>query len=206
MTTLLENRPIVVVKVGGSLFDWPELAARLQRFLQSDEIENNRVVLIAGGGPFAEAVRTLDATHGLGERASHRLALRAMDVSAELLASMLPDAIAVDDFSRLADAWGAGRRPILAPRHHMEEVDEPSDDALPLSWETTSDSIAARIAERLGAARLVLLKSSSVVATDRAEAVRRGLVDPIFPWASRRIDRVELAAFRDPDARMIRLA
>lgn len=206
MATSPDDRPIVVVKVGGSLFDWRELPTRLQRFLQTDEIVGGRVVLIAGGGPFAEAVRTLDAIHGLGERTCHRLALRAMDVSAELLASLLPNSIVVDDFARIADAWGAGRRLILAPRRYLEEVDEPSDDPLPLSWETTSDSIAARIAERLGATRLILLKSSSVVAADRAEAVRLGLVDPIFPRASRRIDRVELAAFRDPEWRMIRLA
>ena len=206
MPTPLEDQPITVVKVGGSLFDWPELPARLEAFLQQDETERQRVVLVAGGGPFADAVRTIGAVHGLGERECHRLALRAMDVSAVLLASLLSRSIVVEDFALAADAWQSGRRPILAPRRYMEDVDEHRDDALPSSWETTSDSIAARVADRLGASRLVVLKSSVAAAVDRMEAARLGLVDPIFPEASRRISRVDLVAFRQHRWRTSRLA
>ncbi|WP_165063873.1 amino acid kinase family protein [Paludisphaera rhizosphaerae] len=198
MATPAEDRPITVVKVGGSLFDWPALSERLQAFLRSDDVRPDRVVLIAGGGPFADAVRALDVVHGLGERSCHRLALRAMDVSAASLSYLIADAVVVDNLPQIADAWRTARQPILAPRRYLEEIDESGDDPLPLSWQTTSDSIAARIAERLGARRLILLKSSAVVAGDRVEAARLGLVDSVFPHAARRITEVEYVAFRQP--------
>lgn len=206
MATLAEGRAISVVKVGGSLFDWPELPTRLQAFLRSNEIGRDRVVLIAGGGAFADAVRALDEAHGLGERSCHRLALRSMDISAALLSYLIADAVVVESFDQVVDAWRLARQPILAPRRYVEEIDEKGEEPLPLSWETTSDSIAARVADRVGATRLILLKSSPTVAVDRTEAVRLGLVDPVFPEASRNISVVQCVAFRQPRWAVVSLA
>ena len=57
------------------------------------ELARDRPVLVVpGGGPFADAVRALDAQVGLGDDVAHALALRAMDQLGVLLAPMLPDA------------------------------------------------------------------------------------------------------------------
>ena len=77
-----------IVKVGGSLYDLPDLGSRLLRFL--GELSASRVVIVPGGGPAAEQVRQWDAVHRLGEEASHWLALRATSVNAHFLASLLP--------------------------------------------------------------------------------------------------------------------
>jgi aspartokinase-like uncharacterized kinase len=194
-----EAEPPVAIKVGGSLFGWPEFPARLAHWL--DEERPSRPVLIAGGGPPADFVRTLDASYGLGDETAHRLALRAMDFTAEALAALLPGSRVVRRLDQLASAWGEGRRPIFAPRLYLEDVDERRPDRLPFSWEVTSDAIAARVAVDLRASRLVLLKSASAAAVSTlAEAASAGLVDPYFPAVAEGLDRVEIVDLRDPNA------
>jgi aspartokinase-like uncharacterized kinase len=97
----------------------------------------------------------------------------------------------------LEPAWCKGLVPVLAPRRFMETIDATSDDPLPESWETTSDSIAARLADHLHAS-LVLLKSASPGAVrDREELSRAGFLDPIFPRVSRRLERVTVVNLKD---------
>jgi len=199
-----DERP-VVVKVGGSLLRWDGLRGRLADFLRSDELRDARPVLIAGGGPVADAVRGLYATYALGEEAGHRLALRAMDVTAHALAALVDGSRVVETIADLPHAWARGLRPILAPRRFLEEVDERGSDPLPLSWSTTSDSIAARVAVHLGAGRLVLLKSESTTARSRREAAEIGHVDPVFVRACdglRHVDSVDLRAPGTPAVRL----
>ncbi|APW58752.1 hypothetical protein [Paludisphaera borealis] len=193
-----DDAPLIVVKVGGSLLTWPELPERLARWL--DEERPARLVLIAGGGPAADFVRTLDAMHRLGDEAAHRLALHAMDFTAETLAGLLPGSRVVRRLVELPSVWHAGWRPILAPRLYLEEVDERRADRLAFSWEVTSDAIAARVAIDLRATRLVLLKSTATGAVTRSEAARAGLVDPYFPDASEALDRVEIVDLRAPQS------
>ena len=74
---------MIVVKVGGSLFDAPALGPALRAYL--DTLAPAEVLLVPGGGPVADAVRALDRTHALGEEAAHWLALRSLGVTAALL-------------------------------------------------------------------------------------------------------------------------
>ena len=48
----------IVIKVGGSLYDFPQLSSSLHRFL--DSIKPSNIAIFPGGGPFADAVRVLD--------------------------------------------------------------------------------------------------------------------------------------------------
>src|SRR5439155_8942930 len=78
---------MIVVKVGGSLFDHPALGPGLREFVES--LAPKEVLLVPGGGPVADAVRELDRVHGLGEEASHWLALRGLSVTAGMMESLL---------------------------------------------------------------------------------------------------------------------
>lgn len=53
---------LVVVKVGGSLFDLPDLGPRLRAWLKT--LRTADVLLVPGGGPTADVVRSLDRAHG----------------------------------------------------------------------------------------------------------------------------------------------
>jgi 5-(aminomethyl)-3-furanmethanol phosphate kinase len=191
---------LTVIKVGGSLFDWPEFPSRLTAFLQILEADNSkhRIILIAGGGTAAELIRELDDLHGLGDETAHRLALKAMELSAHILAALLPRAVVVHDLDGLRSVWSAGSIPILAPSLIWDEIERSGDNVLPMSWDTTSDSIAARIAGHLAADRLILLKSALLPAgAVRHEAARLGLVDPVFPVVAGSLARVEYVNLRE---------
>lgn len=184
-----------VVKVGGSLLAWPELPARLARFLDG---RRPPLVLLAGGGLAADAIRTLDRAHRLGPRRAHALALRALDLTTHALRALTPGAVVARRLDDLPAAWSSGSVPILAPRLVLD-ADDTSPDALAHSWDVTSDSIAARVAVLLRAPELVLLKSAPCPpGLDRAAASRLGLIDPAFPAASRPIPHVLLVNLRDP--------
>ncbi len=195
---------LAVIKLGGSLFDWPELPRRWSEFAAAARIldRDERMLVIAGGGAAADIVRMLDQIHGLGDLTAHRLALHAMDFSSAMLSAILPGTIAVDHPDRLFDAWSQEAIPILAPRRVLDELEIAGKIALPASWDVTSDSIAAALAAYLGAHRLILLKSAPVPAgADLGEAVRLGLVDPMFPVAARELSRVEYVNLREQSPR-----
>jgi aspartokinase-like uncharacterized kinase len=175
--------PTRVVKVGGSLFDWPGLRGRLRDWLaeQSPAV----AVLIAGGGKLADAVRKADRTHQLGNEAAHRLAIRTMSVTARLLAELLDVGAVVDNWEELRQRIGNGCAPALLlfdVQSWMLKRDEKARRApLPHTWDVTSDSIAAALAIELQANELVLLKSSSPPPTANLdELCAAGYVDRSF--------------------------
>jgi 5-(aminomethyl)-3-furanmethanol phosphate kinase len=181
------SRPIVI-KVGGSLFDWPELPRRLNAVLDKRRTAHQHLILLAGGGRAADFIRALDHTFALGDVAAHRLALRSLDLTAHVLAALVPDLDMIDDLAQREFVWNRKRMPVFAPRRFLEEHDP---EPLPCCWELTSDSIAARLAVHLEAAELVLLKSAPLPpGTDRRAAAGLGLVDPLFPEVSRGLRRV----------------
>jgi len=188
--------PDAVVKVGGSLLDWPGLAAGLAGYLGARR--GDHLVLVVGGGRFADALRDLDARQGLGEARSHALALRVLDVTARALAAIAPGLVVVEEVADLPPAWASGRVPILAPRRFLD-ADDRSPGPLPHTWATTTDAIAARLAARLGARELALLKAAPLPeGTDLIEAARLGLVDPETPAAAAGLAVVTYRDLRDP--------
>jgi aspartokinase-like uncharacterized kinase len=173
---------LLIVKVGGSLYDLPDLAVRLNAWLA--QVDSRRTLLIPGGGMPANAIRTLDRTHRLGEEASHWLAVRALSVNAYFLAQLLPDAPVLP---RLPDDADAARHFILDPLPFFQE-DEHHPQRFPHLWTVTSDSLAVRVALRASADALVLLKSVSwptEYGWDRA--TQEGVVDGFFIDALRRV-------------------
>ena len=200
---------MIVVKVGGSLFDHPRLGPGLRAYL--DSLAPAEVLLVPGGGPLAEAVRELDRVHGLGEETSHWLAVRAMDVMGEMLrascrvgrASLrarptiaLPEALGrANGGPRKASTHPTGTADAQDGLDHSHlsildcltflRDDDARPGALPHSWAVTSDSIAARAAVVFGAERLVLFKSVDVPqGTPWEEAAASGWVDAHFPRAA----------------------
>jgi 5-(aminomethyl)-3-furanmethanol phosphate kinase len=203
------TRPtLAVVKVGGSLFDWPDLPFRLPAYLGARRAidPTERTVLIAGGGPAADWIRALDQVHHLGDEAADGLALHALDLTAVVLAKLIPGSIVYAHLEMLPASWDSRSIHILAPRQLLLEIDRGSRDPLPATWEVTSDAIAARIAAFLEASSLVLLKSAPLPQdATREDAARLELVDPVFPSVARSLPRVEYVNLRtDPlDCRLL---
>jgi aspartokinase-like uncharacterized kinase len=197
------TRPaLAVVKVGGSLFDWAELPERLTAYLEMRRMAGHRehAILIAGGGPAADWIRSVDQIHHLGDVVADRLALRALDLTAAFLAEVLPQAPCIDRLEMLELSPHSRTCTILSPRCALSEIERSGASPLRASWDVTSDAIAARIAVHLEAQSLVLLKSTPLPAhATRGEAARLGLIDPVFPFVARLISNVEYINLRsDP--------
>jgi aspartokinase-like uncharacterized kinase len=196
---------VAVLKVGGSLLDWPELPVRLAGLLEARRSSHpeERPVLIAGGGGAADFVRVLDRVHHLGDSTAHELAIQALDFTARLLAALLPRSTPIDHLEALGSVWVDGGVPVLVPGPILDQIERAGQERLPPGWDVTSDSIAARIAVHLDADRFILLKSSALPpGTRRDEASRRGWVDPVFPHVARALRHVEYLNLRDPAARL----
>jgi len=135
---------LTVVKVGGGVGDdaLPALCSAL-----GELGERHPLLVVPGGARFADAVREADRRFGLTATTSHQMAVLGMEQFGWLLSELIPGA------ARRADVGvaHAGRTAVLLP------AGVPLDE-LPASWQVTSDSIAAWVAVRVGAGRLVLVK------------------------------------------------
>ncbi len=183
---------MIVVKVGGSLFDSPALGPALRAYLES--LAPAEVLLIPGGGPVADAVRALDRTHGLGEEAAHWLALRALGVTKTLLERLAVGAVLTSP-SRGEVKTKALR---VFDCFTFACEDESLPGSLPHTWSVTTDSIAARVAFVHRAERLVLLKSVDIPpGMPWEEAATNGWVDAHFPQIAATLTcPVEVVNFR----------
>ena len=201
----LPRRPLTVYKIGGSLFDVPQLRQVIVQVLEQRKTHN--ALLIAGGGSAADVVREWDSVHCLGNEAAHELALEAMMLSTSLLARLLPEARLVRSEQQVRMAADEGKLTILCAGCFIKAAEAGRQMPLERSWQVTSDSIAAWTAKILAASELVLVKS---VAAPRglslAEASQAGLVDERFPemaldlpatnWVNARDERPQIVAWQ----------
>jgi aspartokinase-like uncharacterized kinase len=138
----------LVVKIGGGLLRDQGLDGLRRACAEATEIAARRPVLVVpGGGPFADAVRAVDELVGLDDATAHALALRAMDQLGLLLRPLLPAAEVVAE--------------LVAPRALALLQVEPAftgRPGVPESWTVTSDSLAVLAAAAIGADEAVLLK------------------------------------------------
>jgi len=161
--------PLTVIKVGGGLSATPGALEAVCAALGAAG-RRHRLLVVPGGGPFADAVREFDRRQPLSPDAAHWMAILAMDQYAHVLTDRIPGAVMVEEAGAVNGVLGEAGIAVLLPSRWLRAA-----DVLPHSWDVTSDSIAAFVAGALDAARLVLLKPTSSPAPD--------LVDPWFASA-----------------------
>jgi 5-(aminomethyl)-3-furanmethanol phosphate kinase len=164
---------MIVLKLGGSLASSGGLPACLAALaaLRGD------VVVVPGGGVFADAVREAQPCFGFSDRAAHHMAILAMEQYALMLVDRLPRLKPCVSIEEMRRATASGHPAIWLPTTLAL-----ADPTIPQSWDVTSDSLAAWLARRLGAERLVLVKAVAAPRPlDVASLAARGLVDKAFP-------------------------
>ncbi len=140
-----------VIKVGGSLAEDPAALKALCKEL-GEAAKKHSLVVVPGGGKFADVVRAFDRRFALSSAVAHRMAVLAMDQYGLLLTQLIPNSRPI---IALEEAQGLLRRrivPVLLPSELMLQ-----NEAFEPSWDVTSDSIAAYFASRLCAAKLILV-------------------------------------------------
>lgn len=164
-------RPLVV-KVGGSLAETGRLPSAITL------IENARVpvIIVPGGGPFANSIRALQPTLKFDDATAHRLAMLAMHQMAEMMVAQSGRLQIAQTPDEISSMLKDGHVPVWAPLRMIA-----GDASIPAGWSATSDALAARLAERLGGC-LAVLKSVDVDKNaDLGALARLGIVDPVMP-------------------------
>lgn len=188
------GNPSTVVKLGGSLARDPALLRRVVAALGEAD---DPPVVVPGGGALADAVRAVHARGGMREEVAHRMALLALDQMALWIADLADGrrkARVVRSAQEVSATREEARLSVVAPFEWLER-----DDPLPASWTVTSDAIAAWIAGRIGATRLLLLKSFAFRTANVSKRELRDEVDGQFLTALPAATECVFVDGRDPD-------
>jgi aspartokinase-like uncharacterized kinase len=196
------SETIQVVKLGGSLLEMPDLANVLRRWLATQRPAKS--IFIVGGGAWTDAVRQADSNHRLGEEPSHWLCIRALSVTARLLAALLPEAALIDSFDELR-CWKndpSGQSITIFELESFLRDHEPAlaPAPLPHTWEVTTDSLAGRLAEILDSDLVLLKACNPPLKHDLGAWSREGYIDSWLPQIAlrlRSLRTVNLRRFAD---------
>jgi aspartokinase-like uncharacterized kinase len=182
--------PLIVLKLGGSLLNCPDLAARLRHLLA--KFKSSRVLVIVGGGESADVVRNWSDRFKLSDEAAHWLALRSLSVTRALVRTLLPEWGEVTTREEAIRFWKVQTAPLLLNlEQSLSLAESQGETSLPHTWDTTSDSIAAWVAQEWDAHELILLKSTALPRTATLhQACEADLVDANFPQFANQIPQV----------------
>jgi 5-(aminomethyl)-3-furanmethanol phosphate kinase len=163
-----------VVKLGGSY----AFSSALKRWIDAVAACAGHVVVVPGGGPFAETVRVAQPKMGFDDRAAHAMALLAMEQYGCALASLGAGWRLAASAAAIRDVLREGGVPVWSPTPMLREAND-----VPWSWDVTSDSLAAWLAGRIGAKRVLLVKQLEPPPgrLRAADLVADGIIDPAFP-------------------------
>jgi aspartokinase-like uncharacterized kinase len=161
-----------IVKIGGSLLGSPELAQWLDIIARHGD---GKVVIVPGGGLFADAVREAQQASHVSDAVAHELALLAMDQFGLLLAGMNPALVTARSELEIAERGWQHRGIIWLPSAMVL-----ADASIPQTWQVTSDSLSAWLAAKLGAKQLVLVKSVTFATADVQTLIDNEVLDAQF--------------------------
>ena len=164
-----------IVKLGGSLARLPELKSWLQVLARFGK---GKVVIVPGGGMFADQIRELQVRWKFSDSSAHRMALLAMEQYGLTLRAIEPELVAASGTSEVRMVLESSRVPVWFPYAELA-----SDTTVAHSWEVTSDSLSAWLTRTLNAERLLLVKSCPLPSepVSAAYLARQGIVDCAFP-------------------------
>ena len=149
----IENSKRVVLKIGGSIL---RRAETLLPVLEVVARARRPLVVVPGGGSFADAVREAQQRLGFSDRTAHQMAILALHQNALMITEQVPKLRKLEAIEDIEHGLLQGQKLVWLPLRECE-----ADAALPATWQATSDAIAARLACRLGGLPLVFMKSRS---------------------------------------------
>lgn len=166
-----------IIKIGGSL-QGSSYLGKVCEVLDSVS-KDHRLVIVPGGGRFADLVRESQEEHGLSDEVAHQMAIKGMEMYGLALGELCSEFSTTQDLEVAKEG-----RIIFMPLEAVEQSDD-----LEASWRVTSDSIAAWLCQKLGFDNLILVKRVngiqddsllSQISVEELESLDQDVVDSKF--------------------------
>jgi aspartokinase-like uncharacterized kinase len=144
-----------VVKIGGSL----ATNKRLLEWLELISASKQTIVIVPGGGPFADQVRNLQLQWQFSDAIAHHMAILAMRQYGLMLAGLSSQFESLETVEAIKEHLHYSMRSIVWMPCH-EELQQ---DQVVASWDVSADSLAVWLCEKLNADRLILIKAADMI-------------------------------------------
>ena len=165
---------MIVVKLGGSLCQSHVLVECLNSVEQN--YQGRAVVIVPGGGVFADEVRLAQKRWQFDDITAHRMAILAMQQMALLFKGIKGNFGIARSVYEIRKKLQRQKIVIWSPA--IVELDNAGIQA---SWDITSDSLAAWLAKALSAQELILVKSADIDASHSLlQLAKRDIIDKGF--------------------------
>jgi aspartokinase-like uncharacterized kinase len=179
--------PLQIIKIGGSLLGTTSNRSAFKNAEQWLARQTDWInVVIIGGGHTVDHLRRWQRQFNLTEGQAHLNAVQVMSLNILKFARASYISTVIENWNELTNiSQHAGANPTTIMFDCLSFIRdvEPTlgGTPLPSDWSCTSDSIAARIAQLLGADRLTLLKSRTACSDDLRTLRYANYVDQSFP-------------------------
>lgn len=184
MSNLKVTDDIVIIKLGGSLSRSDALVNCLNAVEKN--YQGRAVVIVPGGGAFADQVRLAQQHWPFDDNTAHQMALLAMQQMALMFKGLKPDFAIAHIVAAIQDQLDRKKTVIWSP-----DITELDNAGIKASWDITSDSLAAWLAKTLSADELILIKSAAIdTSLSLQQLTEQVIVDKAF------CDFVAQAAFK----------
>jgi len=143
-----------VFKIGGKILEnsnnIESTFSQLAQLFEKEILQ--KIIIIPGGGSFANFVRSLDEVLHIGDDLAHWIAIYSMNYNGIMLNRKYPDLENIEKLKTFQNAKQIFC--IFLPYSFLRE-----DDTLPHNWDVTSDSIALYVANKLKLSQCFLIKN-----------------------------------------------
>lgn len=161
-----------VIKIGGSLLEADYLKPCLAHIAALSEA----VLVVIGGGAFAEQVRTAQKHWQFNDVTAHHMAILAMQQTALLTNALQPNWALVQSLNDLQQ-WSAQNRIGL----WLPDMGLLNKHGIPATWSVTSDSLAVWLAGIVPTKELIIVKAVEMESnTALPILVAQGILDEAF--------------------------
>ncbi|MFX0000054.1 MAG: hypothetical protein ACFE9Q_06295 [Candidatus Hodarchaeota archaeon] len=158
---------IVLFKIGGKILeDFDNLnstISQLRQILKEKLVQ--KIILIPGGGSFANFIRKVYSELKFTEELAHWMGIISMNYNGIELSKKFPELEVVEDFNELKKSHK--NFCLFLPFQFLKEKDK-----LPHNWDATSDSITLYLAKELGLKECFLVKDVDGVISDKNQVIK----------------------------------
>lgn len=156
-----------VFKIGGSILENFEnlnsTILQLTKLFEKKIIQ--KIIIIPGGGTFANFIRTLYNELKFNDELAHWMAIISMNYNGIELSKKFPKLKIFEDINKLKEIERS--LSIFLPYRFLKE-----NDILPHNWQVTSDSIALFLAKTFGLKECFLIKNVDGVLNEEKQIIK----------------------------------